>query len=157
MTQERYIHERLAYTYRMTNIEAGFLYDQLNDIEHILNLKKNVFNNYDKLFYELIKNKKIIKIKTDKNTKSANWLYCIIIKNIKFNEIEIYMNKKNIEIRPFFYDIRRHKHLKDIKVKYEPLDIFNEGVMLPSYPDIEYHKQKYVYKCIEDYIYKIIN
>ena len=29
MTKERYIRDRLAYNYRMTNIQAGFLYDQL--------------------------------------------------------------------------------------------------------------------------------
>ena len=42
MTKERYIHDRLAYNYRMTNIQAGFLYDQLDDLQHILSLKKGI-------------------------------------------------------------------------------------------------------------------
>ena len=36
MTKQRYIHNNLAYNYRMTNIQAGFLYDQLEDLTHIL-------------------------------------------------------------------------------------------------------------------------
>ena len=57
MTNVRYINKYLAYNYRMTNIQAAFLYDQLNDLEHILKIKKEIFELYDKLLenYFLIK------------------------------------------------------------------------------------------------------
>ena len=83
MTNERYIHDKVAYNYRMTNIEAGFLYDQLNDLQHILSLKEKIFKKYDILLKKHINNGKIIKITNEENTVSATWMYCIIIR-IKF-------------------------------------------------------------------------
>ena len=152
MTKERYIHDRLAYNYRMTNIQAGFLYDQLNDIGHILSLKSQLFTNYDNLLDNLIKSNKIIKIKNEKNTIPANWMYCIIIKNLNYKIFENYMNEKLIQIRPFFYDIRKHLHLKDILVDYEECNCIFNGVMLPSYPGLEIEKQEYIINFIKEYL-----
>ena len=102
MTQSRYIHDKLAFNYRMTNIQAGFLYDQLNDLDHILEKKNSLFNNYDLKLKELINNKIIKKLSTENNTISAKWMYCILIKDLEYNNFEIYMNNKLIQIRPFF-------------------------------------------------------
>ncbi len=152
MTDERYIHDCIAYNYRMTNIQAGFLYDQLSDIEHILSKKKSVFDNYDNLFEELIKKKQIQKIVSEKNTQMANWMYCIVVTNNDFQKMEKFMNEKKIQIRPFFYDIRRHYHLKNIKIEYDEIEEANYGVMLPSYPDLTLDQQKYIVNCLQEYL-----
>jgi perosamine synthetase len=47
MSNIRYLHDVHAYNYRMTNIEAAFLYDQLNDITNILDLKRKVYETYE--------------------------------------------------------------------------------------------------------------
>lgn len=153
MTKKRYIHDSLAYNYRMTNIQAGFLYDQLNDIEHILSLKKNIFKNYDTFLNDLFLSKKIWKIKCEKNTTPSNWMYCILINELNYEDFEKYMNEKLIQIRPFFYDIRKHKHLKNIKVTFPESKIFSNGIMLPSYPGLELEKQEYISNCIKEYFY----
>ena len=62
------------------------------------------------------------------------------------------MNKKLIQIRPFFYDIRKHKHLKDIKVNYDECKVVQNGCMLPSYPGLEVEKQEYISNCLKEYI-----
>lgn len=36
MSNIRYLHDIHAYNYRMTNIQAAFLFDQLNDLDNIL-------------------------------------------------------------------------------------------------------------------------
>ena len=54
MSEERYIHNYLGYNYRMTNLQAAFLYEQMKDIDHILSKKKEVFNNYYKYLNNLI-------------------------------------------------------------------------------------------------------
>lgn len=159
MTTERYIHDRLAYNYRMTNVQAGFLYDQLNDLDHILELKKQLFTNYDKFLGDLFKSNKLKQIKKEKDIDKANWMYCIIFSDQKsdklfsYKDFENYMNEKLIQIRPFFYDIRKHKHLFDIKVEYDECNETNRGVMLPSYPGLEIEKQEYICNCIKEYIY----
>tara|TARA_B100001287_G_C22645426_1_gene512431 strand:- start:26 stop:1123 length:1098 start_codon:yes stop_codon:yes gene_type:complete len=152
MTKERYIHDRLAYNYRMTNIQAGFLYDQLDDLQHILSLKKKVSENYDIFLKKEFSLKKIRKMKKEEDTIHSNWMYCIIIDDLNFKDFENYMNEKLIQIRPFFYDIRRHKHLKNIKCVYEECDVTKNGVMLPSYPGLELEKQEYISNCIKEYI-----
>ena len=150
MTNVRYIHNKLAYNYRMTNVQAAFLYDQLNDLDHILTLKEKLFKNYDKFLEKALKESKIKKIESEENTVSANWMYCIIIPELDFPCLETYMNEKMIQIRPFFYDIRKHYHLKDIKVDYS--EITNRGVMLPSYPGLKEEQQEYIINCLNEYL-----
>ena len=47
MSETKYLHNLQAYNYRMTNIQAGFLYEQLNDIDNILLNKNKIFKKYD--------------------------------------------------------------------------------------------------------------
>ena len=68
MTETRYIHDKLASNYRMTNVQAAFLYDQLNDLENILDLKNKIFNNYDILLKDFIKDGTIVKSISENNT-----------------------------------------------------------------------------------------
>ena len=152
MTEERYIHNKLAYNYRMTNVQAGFLYSQLNDLEHILELKRNLFSNYDKLLEPLIANGKIKKISAEKDTMSATWMYCIVIPNLDFKSIENFMAEKMVQIRPLFYDIRKHEHLKDIKCDSPEINESSYGVMLPSYPALSNEQQEYIRNCLNYYL-----
>jgi len=64
--------------------------------------------------------------------------------------MENYMNEKMIQIRPLFYDIRKHDHLKDINIDYP--EIINNGVMLPSYPGLKEEQQNYVVNWIKEYL-----
>lgn len=152
MTDERYIHDKIAYNYRMTNIQAGFLYDQLSDLDHILNKKNNVFKNYDVLFKDLFESQHIIQLVSENNTQKSNWMYCIIIPKLNYKKFEKYMEDHLIQIRPFFYDIRRHKHLQDIEVLYPECETNSNGVMLPCYPELESNKQEYIANCIKNFI-----
>ena len=63
------------------------------------------------------------------------------------------MEYKNIQIRPFFYDIHKHSHLKDIKKFDDEFTntITNYGVMLPSYPELTYEEQKYIILCLLEF------
>lgn len=154
MTDTRYIHNKIAYNYRMTNVQAGFLYDQLNDLDHILSIKEKLFKNYDKLLEKSLEEGKVIKLEIENNTVSANWMYCIVICGLDFKSLENYMNEKMVQIRPFFYDIRKHDHLKNIKVDYP--EITNTGIMLPSYPELNAEQQEYIINCLNEYLKKYI-
>lgn len=152
MTSKRYIHNVLAYNYRMTNIQAGFLYDQLNDLDNILEKKKNIFKNYNSFLKDFIINSTIRLPEIERNTQQSHWMYCIMIKNLDYQDFENYMKDKFIETRPFFYDIRKHKHLSNINVKYNEIEVFKEGIILPSYPTLEKEKQEYISNCIKNYL-----
>jgi len=151
MTSKRYIHCNIATNFRMTNIQAAFLYDQLNDIDTILTLKNNIFENYNKLLNPFIENKTINTIICENNTIHSKWIYAIIIPSKKYEDIEKYMKKNNIEIRPFFYDIHEHTHLKNIKNPFDKIDT-NSGILLPSYPELTIDEQIYIIYILTRYI-----
>jgi perosamine synthetase len=151
MSSKRYVHCNLGTNFRMTNIQAAFLYDQLNDLDHILSLKHCIFTNYDNLLSELIQKNIIKTIKTDSITCHSKWMYAIIVPNGTYNDVEKHMKENGVEVRPFFYDIHTHAHLQHI---YNPnnsdfnKDITNHCILLPSYPELIYEEQEKICKII---------
>jgi len=155
MSETKYLHNLHAYNYRMTNIEGGFLYDQLNDIENILENKYKIFQNYDNLFEELVKLEKIKLMNIEDNTKNSPWIFSLrIIGNTRsIEETTQFFRENNIDIRPFFYPINAHEHLKTIENNDEVSYLLNnEIIMIPSSPNITYEEQKQVV----DVVYKFI-
>lgn len=150
MSDIRYVHSVIGTNYRMTNIQAAFLYDQLNDIQTILKEKDRVYSTYINLVKEL--GDKVILLKTKENTEHSKWMFSILLKDIDYSNLESFLLEKNIQIRPLFYDIRVHNELKDICVKDEPLKCIENGCMLPSYPSLTENQQKYIINCIKEYI-----
>lgn len=160
-TDKRYIHDSLGYNYRMTNIEAAFIYDQLCDINHILEMKKNVFNQYELLLKKLVDDGKIRLQKIQEDVEKANWIFGLrIVGNPSYEKIQKHMNSHGIDIRPMFYPINKHQHLKNIKINDEnsnlPSILNNECIMIPSSPTLELNEQKHIIECIGSYT-KIIN
>jgi perosamine synthetase len=155
MTSKRYIHCHIATNFRMTNIQAAFLYDQLEDIDHILYLKNIIFKTYDDLLEDLVDIHKIVRINAEENTEHSKWIYSIIIPSIQYEELEQYMKENNIEIRPFFYDIHAHENLKNIKNIFDNTFskcITNHGVILPSFPELTLEEQIYIVSKLKEYI-----
>ena len=159
MSPIKYIHNIHAYNYRMTNIEAAFLYDQLNDITHIVDNKKRIFNNYISLLTPLIKNNRVKIFKQEDNTESALWIFSLrIINNTNIETTLKWFNKNNIDIRPFFYPINKHAHLSMIECNDMTSTLLNnEIIMIPSSPNITLIEQNTVIDVIYSYILLINN
>lgn len=109
-TSQRYLHDELAYNYRITNLQAALLYDQLdsNYIEKIINEKKKLAAVYSEKF-----SSELLNISAP-NCENSNWMFAVGFINSKYN-FEYY-NHHGIETRPFFYHCKEHKHLKNIKL-----------------------------------------
>ena len=157
MTNKRYVHDLVAYNYRMTNVQAAFLYDQLNDIEYIINLKKSVFNNYIRLLDEEIKNNKISLQLIDENCERANWMFAIKFDNNTKNidDTYNYFLEQGFETRPFFYTHYNHNHLKDIKCIHDLVTnnkLNSSIIMLPSYPTLTIDEQIVVINGVKKFI-----
>ena len=160
MSNIRYLHDVHAYNYRMTNIEAAFLYDQLNDINTILENKRKIFKNYEYLLNDLIIQNKIKLFKSEDNTQSADWIFALrIVKNNKTIEETIkFFRDNNIDIRPFFYPINKHGHLSMLENNDEISNILNrEIIMIPSSPNITYKEQIKVINSIFKFLLFNIN
>ena len=155
MSSKRFIHNVHAYNYRMTNVQAAFLYEQLNDIECILNLKKRVFDNYEKLLQNELQDGTIALQSINSNCEKANWIFAIHLlnNNKSIDEINDYFIGNCIDIRPFFYPYYEHKHLKQIMNNTNNNSIserLNKNIiMLPSYPELTFQQQEYIVSKIK--------
>ena len=150
MSSKRFIHDVHAYNYRMTNVQAAFLYEQLNDIDCILDLKKRIFNNYELLLNDEIRSNKIAIQTINSNCERANWMFSVHLINNKksIDEINTYFIENDIEIRPFFYPYYSHNHLKTIMnqtTDYSISETLNNNIIiLPSFPELTFHQQEYI-------------
>ena len=156
MSKTRYLHDVHAYNYRMTNVQAGFLYDQLTDINNILENKQKIFSNYEKLLDELIKMNKITLFEKEENTEYAPWIFAIrIIGNSKtIEETTAFFRENGVDIRPFFYPINKHEHLLNIENNDSNSETLNkEIIMIPSSPKITIEEQEKVVEIIRNFIF----
>ena len=147
MSSTRYLHDTHAYNYRMTNIQAAFLYDQLNNFDTIISNKQKLFSVYRELFAPLVRIGKLSFFKIEEHTENSNWIFAIRIINntLSIDELNQFFNKHNIDIRPFFYPITSHKHLSDISFDDPNSILLNQEIlMIPSSPDITLEQQKQV-------------
>jgi perosamine synthetase len=152
MSEKRYIHDVIGNNFRMNNVEAGLLYEQLNDIENIMKTKEKIFVNYKNLIEKKLQNYELIKC--DKDIRQSNWIFIFKILNLNnFDDFEKFMELKNIQVRPFFYDLSEHKYL-NIKIP-NILDERFKYAMIPSYPELTHEQQEYIIDCISEYQEKL--
>ncbi len=154
MSNERYIHNILGNNFRMTNIQAAILYDQLSDIDTILRMKSDVMKSYHRLI-EPLKSLGVIHLKQEPEVEISNWMFCVLFKvdtPYDYMDVERFFMKHGIQIRPLFYDYRRHKHLSMVKCKDDI--IVSNGIFLPSYPHISLEKQIFVIDILRLYLQK---
>tara|TARA_R110000822_G_scaffold45353_5_gene121393 strand:+ start:2914 stop:4011 length:1098 start_codon:yes stop_codon:yes gene_type:complete len=149
MTDKKYVHDSIGYNYRMTNVSGGLLYDQLMDLNFILENKKRVFETYINILKE---NKNIIFPFTEKETSRSYWVFFLIFKNKKYVEAEKYLSDKGIETRPIFYPISVHSHLKIKSNENKDNFFINEnGIILPSYPNLTEKEISYICHSIQKF------
>ncbi len=147
----KFIHNMIAFNYRITNLQAGILYSQINLLNEILDKKKNIFN----LYYKYLKHDKIKFQHINENTNHSYWLFGIrIINNKSYDSINNYLYYKKIDTRPFFYNIKKHEHLKNIKYidNYTHNNLEDEIIILPSYPELTAENIIYISMSIIDFI-----
>ena len=155
MSDIRYVHMVHAFNYRMTNIQAAFLYDQLSQVTHILSRKKKIFDTYSSLLKELIELGHVKLFSLEENTEQTYWIFAIrLIDNpYTINETNYFFEQHDIDIRPFFYPIQSHGHLNKIKNTDNISQMINrEIIMIPSSPTISLEQQIKVVDTIQLFI-----
>lgn len=154
-SSKRFVHSELGYNYRMTNVQAAILYGQLEVLPDILSMKQSVFDIYRRAF----DGREDIKVQAQEtNTQSANWMFGVRIPGSPgYTEAEQYFKHHQIEVRPMFYPISDHAHLKN-----HP-DIFGvdstnaatlnkECFILPSYPELNIGDQNHIIYSVNEYV-----
>lgn len=160
MSNVRYLHDVHAYNYRMTNIEAGFLCDQLNDVDKIINNKYKIFERYDKLLKRVITYGYVKLMSKELKTKYSPWIFALrVVNDLKSidEKTEFFLSHK-IDIRPFFYPINLHQHLSQVINNDHVSEVLNkEIIMIPSSPKISEKDMNDVITTVHKYIFWINN
>ncbi len=96
----KFLHDKVGWNFRMTNLSAAVGLAQIENIKKILFFKKKITNRYIN-FYK--KENEIKFFQQPKNCKSNYWLNTILVENISLKErnklLEI-LNNKKYECRP---------------------------------------------------------
>lgn len=136
----RYIHTMLGYNYRASNIHCSLLCDQLKNYKEIERRKEHIFKLYEREFPRV----------SEAETTAAKWIMNIKLpNNTKLQDVEKYFGKLGIDIRPMFYPINTHDHLKNIK-NYEN-NIHQSNIMIPSYPKLTEKEALYIIDSVKRY------
>jgi perosamine synthetase len=145
----RFVHNELGYNYRMSNVHAAILYGQLKYSDEIMENKRRVFDEYNRLF----KDTGIETQKIEKNTKHSCWMYGIKFKNKEVCRcVESKLNSAGIDTRPMFYSIGKHDHLSSITSKNKNANILSETcLVLPSYPNLSNMEISTIVESVKKY------
>ena len=148
---KRYIHDRLGYNYRMTNIQAAILVGQLEHLSTIRERKEELFDYYRGEF-EQLEGVKLQHI--EQGTEHSNWMMGIrLVGNPSYEKAASYLKERGVDTRPMFYPMSYHTHLRAMKQYNEEVAtlLSKECIIIPSYPNISKNEREHIAKSIVNY------
>jgi len=149
----RYVHDKLGYNYRMTNIQAALLYGQLELAEEIREMKHAVFELYRK---ELSSVDEVRFQYQEPGTEHAEWMFGIRFEGfslVRKRALELFLFENNIETRPMFYPINHHAHLQQVRGEMKVATQLNhQALMLPSFPELTRGQVTAVCRKIKEFL-----
>lgn len=134
--KKRFIHDKLGYNYRMTNLQAAVGMGELKNINKYIRKKQWMANFYNKGLKDIPG----IKIPTTKpGVKNVYWMYGIVVDKDKFglsrDELRLRLKEKGIDTRDFFYPPedqpvlrKKIRNQRFLNAKY----LSENGLYLPS-------------------------
>lgn len=152
---KRFVHNNLGYNYRMTNIQAAILYGQLELLPHIMEMKETVFDTYRRALKD---REDVLMQSVDSGTTHSNWMFGVRVPgNLNYEAAESYFKQEGIEIRPMFYPITAHDHLKNLF--YVTISdctnaelLSKECFILPSFPELTSQEQNHILYTLDAYV-----
>jgi len=142
---KKYYHDVVGFNYRITNMQAAIGLAQLEKFNNIINQKIKIYNMYKKI---IGKNKYITFQKTEERSINTYWLVGVKFKNKKVDiaKLQKKMIKNGIETRNFFYPLDVQEIYSSFKTKknYLAQKIFDNSIMLPSFPGIKKSEIKHI-------------
>ena len=94
-----YVHDEIAYNYRLPNINAALLVAQMENLDRFLESKRELALSYEEFFKTI----NIDFIKEPKDSKSNYWLQAILLNDLKQrDEFLEFTNKNGVMTRPIW-------------------------------------------------------
>tara|TARA_B100000902_G_scaffold314235_1_gene304932 strand:- start:9437 stop:10546 length:1110 start_codon:yes stop_codon:yes gene_type:complete len=150
--EKRFIHNYLGFNYRMTNMQAAIGLAQLEKIEYLINIRKEIGRYYSN---ELSSYKEIIYYPPEIDefgNENIYWVFAIRINdsiNLNFEDVKDRLSKRGIEIRPFFYPLNMQPVFADKFSKEQfpnSINMYDKGFYIPCGNGITMKEAKFVVK-----------
>lgn len=154
-----FIHPRIGYNFRMTDIQNAVGLIQLRKLGKIKKRKAQILSLYKKFLEDI---NGVTLFKPDKDAEWVPFRVGILVD--KAHELMEYMRKKDIEPRTFFYPIHKQpcfqylKKIKEYRSKMEDSEFpnsiygYEHGICLPTFPTLKDEQIEYVCKAIREFI-----
>ncbi len=95
-----YVHDEIAYNYRMPNLNAALLVAQLEQLDTFVKSKRDLALQYEEFFVD---DERIEFVREPKDSKSNYWLQAVVVKDVTLrDEFLDYTNKNGIMTRPIW-------------------------------------------------------
>lgn len=152
-----YLHEKLGYNYRLSNILAGIGRGQLRSLEQKIEKRRQIYERYKE---ELATISVVNMMPKDmEGVRSNRWLSAITVEQFDPIESISYFDGKNIETRALWNPLHKQPYIKKRNIhfftKYSLGDtLFNKGLCLPSGSSLTELEQEYVISQLKQYFTK---
>lgn len=138
-----FLHKKIAYNFRMTNLQAAVALAQIERIDEILKKRKKVETYYN----DGLRNVKGVTLMP---VRDVLWMYDIVVD--KKTELQKYLAEQGIETRQFFKPMSQQpmyykEHWKQLKAATYGYS----GIYLPSYTDLTEADQDYIIGKIKEF------
>jgi perosamine synthetase len=135
---KRFVHERLGWNYRMTNMQAALGLAQLEVLDSSIKKKRQMGSIYNQNFKDLI-GLQLPQVKTE-FAENIYWVYgLLLVESVNFNAKVAMkkLNQKGIGCRPFFYPMHQQPFFKEkLLFTSEKLHVsellYRRGFYIPS-------------------------
>lgn len=159
----KFIFEKIGYNLEGSEIGASFGLVQLDNLENNIKVREENFVKQTEFFkkYE----EYFVLPKQTENSRAAWLAYPLIIKDsapFKRKDLQIYLEKKNIQTRTVFSgNITRQPGYKNLKMKKSPHGFKNTdyvmrgGVLLACHHGMTDEMFSYIHQMVDDFIKKL--
>ena len=143
--------ETIGFKYKISNIQAAIGCAQVERIDELINKKREIFFEYHKELSQ-IDGLNMNPIPEDKNIQYGYWMPTVIFdKKLNFDREKLLkiFKQNNIDGRVFFYPLSSLPMFEEKLENQVSYSIFERGINLPSYHDINLNSIKYVIDIIK--------
>lgn len=145
-----FVHRGPGFNFRMCNIQAAIGLAQLEEIDSIIEKKKNIAR-----YYRNTLSKEIGRIIPKEVDTSSEWMPVFTLPDtMEYSKFQYLMQEKGIETRPVFTPIHL---MKDFYIDYKfSLDtserIYRRGFNLPSWPDLSKEQLEKIVSSVNEVV-----
>src|SRR3990167_3242739 len=156
MSSTRYLHDKLGYNYRMTNVQAAILFGQLEIVDEICERKAEIFRTYEKEL-QSVDNIKLQRV--EQGTEHAQWMFAVRFEGFDRATkmaLELFLFENKIETRPMFYPINQHEYLNKITCETKiAAQLNHQCLILPSFPELTKGQIILICSLIKGFVKKV--